>query len=559
MPETGLPAGFHFLRPEWLWLLIVAVLVPVLASWRDRRAVPGAREIAPHLLAHLVVPRGRTRWFRPAHLGALVLTFGAIGMAGPTWQREPTPFAEDLAPLVIVLDLSRSMDAIDIAPTRLERAKQKIADLVALRSGARTALVVYAGTAHMVLPPTDDPTVMSLYLESLSTDLMPREGKDASAALAVAAGLLEKDEVPGSVLFITDGIGSEHLPAFAAFPATGNEVMLLGVGTSEGGPIRTGENRFLVENGRRVTARLDLESLRAVAREAGAYVGTVTVDDTDVQRLQRRIQTHLQAAREADTSARWLDAGYFLVYPAAFLVLLWFRRGWTINWAAVLLVALLWPLPAYAQGSDASPGFRFIDLWLTRDQQGRYYFDRGDYATAADRFVDPMWKGVACYRADDLDCAADQFARLDTADANYNLGNVYVRLRNWEEAVAAYDRALELRPGFADARENRDLVLDVIRRIEEAREKQQDEPPPQTDPTFAPDQVEFSDKGKEGTSGEIDRQMLQEAMAEKWLGALQTTPAEFLRMKFAIQAEGSSSGTGPGSGAPARQPGGGGR
>lgn len=534
---------FHFLRPEWLWLLAAAAILPLALWWRDRRALPGAREIAPHLLRHLTVPRGRTWWLRPSHLVALALAFGTVGLAGPTWEREPTPFTEDLAPMVIAIDLSVSMNAIDVAPTRLERGKQKIRDLLALRSGARTALVVYAGTAHLVLPPTDDPSVFGLYLDALSTDLMPREGKDASAALAVAAAILEKDEVPGSVLFITDGISRKHVGAFAQFARGDAEVMVLGVGTTEGGPVRVGESRFLMEGGRRVVARLDKDGLEALAREAGAYVGTATVDDTDVSRLQRQAQTHLQSVREQDTSARWKDAGYYLVYPVALLSLLWFRRGWTVNWAAVWLLLLLWPLPAHGQSTAGAGRLQFIDLWLTRDQQGRYYFDRGDYAIAAERFVDPLWKGVACYHADDMACAIDQFARVDSAESNYNLGNAYVRLKQWPEAVQAYDRALELRPDFRDARENRDLVLDVIRRIEEAKKKpKQDEDEGKPDPTFKPDEVKFDDKADKGKSGEIDRKLVQEAMAEKWLQGLQTTPADFLRIKFAIQAEDSTDG-----------------
>ena len=545
MPE--LPADFHFLRPEWLWLLAAAVLVPLAVWWRDRRALPGASAIAPHLLKHLMVPRGATWWLRPSHLAALVLALGAVGLAGPAWEREPTPFTEDLAPLVIAIDLSTSMNAIDVPPTRLERAKQKVHDLLALRSGARTALVVYAGTAHMVLPPTDDPGVVALYLDALATDLMPRPGKDASAALAVAARILERDEVPGSVLFLTDGVGREHVKAFADFSKGGGGLMVLGVGTSEGGPIRVGENRFLTEGGRRVIARLDRDGLDALSRETGAYVGTVTVDDTDVHRLQRRTQSHLQSVREQDAAARWKDAGYYLVYPIALLTLLWFRRGWTVNWPAVWLLLFLWPLPAHAQGSGGSDGFRFVNLWMTRDQQGRSAFERGDYATASQRFVDPPWKGVACYRAGDLACAIDQFARLDTAESNYNLGNAYVRLKQWPEAVQAYDRALQLRPDMTEARENRDLVLDVIRRIEEARKK----PPADEDeqvqaPDLGADEVKFDNESGKGKQAQIDRKLLQEAMAEKWLRALRTTPEEFLRMKFAIQAEDAS--------APARLP-----
>jgi hypothetical protein len=105
---------------------------------------------------------------------AVFLAVSILALAGPAWQREVLPFAQDKAALVVALDLSRSMDAIDLSPSRLERAKQKVRDLLGRRQGARTALVVYAGTAHTVLPLTEDTEILEVYLEALATNLMPK-------------------------------------------------------------------------------------------------------------------------------------------------------------------------------------------------------------------------------------------------------------------------------------------------------------------------------------------------------------------------------------------------
>ena len=132
----------------------------------------------------------------------------------PDLEARTSPFTEDQAPLVIALDVSSSMEMTDIQPSRLQRAQQKVRDLLAERSGARTALLAYAGSAHMVLPLTDDPNILEMYVEALSPAIMPEQGKDAAKALDLAQEMLAKEEVPGTILFLTDGISKESASGF---------------------------------------------------------------------------------------------------------------------------------------------------------------------------------------------------------------------------------------------------------------------------------------------------------------------------------------------------------
>lgn len=521
---------FHLLRPWWLLGLLASLLLYAGLRFRlsaDRR---WRGVIAPHLLQHLKVGGGSGSWFRPVHMVTLVTVLASLGLAGPTWQREETPFSEDLAPLVLAVDLSQGMDAIDVPPTRLERAKQKARDLLALRRGARTGLLVYAGTAHMVLPFTDDPSALETFVMALETGVMPVPGKDPEAALTLAEEMLGRDTVPGTILFMTDGIAGGYAPAFARHAqSTRDQVMVLAFGTVDGGPVRTGDNTFLSEaGGRRTIARLDREGLEALASEAGADVISATVNGSDVARIQSRVQSHLQDVRAAEEATRWKDFGYFLVIPVALLALFWFRRGWTVQWVPVLV------LLALSGCSGGEGGFRFVDLWLTPDQQGRYHFERGEFSMAAERFRDPMWKGISLYRSGDYQGSIDWFARLEGSEADFNLGNAYARIGSYEEAVARYDDALMERPDWTEARENREVVYALIPRPDE-------EPPgeaaPPSDPTFEADQVEFDEKGKEGQEGEVPMETLsEEQIAEMWLRRLQTSPADFLRAKFAYQA-----------------------
>ncbi len=177
-----------------------------------------------------------------------------------------------------------------------------------------------------------------------------------------------------------------------------------------------------------------------------------------------------------------------------------------------------------------------IDLWLTRDQQGRYYFEKGDYKAAAKRFQDPLWKGIAYYRGKNFEAAIEQFSRVDTAQGCFNLGDAYAHLGRLEQAVMSYEEALRRKPDDRAAKENRDLVQSLIQK-KKAKEKEE-EPPEGQEPTYNPDEIKFDEKGKKGKKGEIDQaQLSAEQTQEVWMRCLQTTPSDFLRLKFAAQAE----------------------
>lgn len=323
----SLLADFHFLRPSWLWLLIpVAVIVFML--WRQQSAIHRWRSvIAPHLLEHLVVRSKDGSWLRPSHLLGAGLVLAVVAVAGPSWRREPPPFTQDTAPLIMALELSNTMLVEDIQPSRLERAQQKATDLLAERKGARTGLLAYSGSAHLVLPLTDDPSVLEAYVTSLDPSVMPMPGKDSAAALALAEEMLADEPTPGTILYLTDGIEAEAASAFGEFSDIHrDQIAVLAVGTDGGGPIP------LPGGGLGEISTLDRAGLEAVEREANAYVTTVTVDDTDVRRINRSIASHLTAVQQDDSEGRWRDEGWWLTLPLLLLTLGWFRKGWTVQW-----------------------------------------------------------------------------------------------------------------------------------------------------------------------------------------------------------------------------------
>ncbi|URK87717.1 VWA domain-containing protein [Rhizobium sp. RCAM05350] len=394
---------FHFLRPWWL----LALLAPFAIAWLASRFTDIRRQwsgiIAPHLLDGLVVEGDGKSRIRPWWLLVGVLAIATIAAAGPTWQREAPPFVEDTAPLVIAIDLSLTMDAIDITPSRLERAKLKVKDIVALRGGARTAVVTYAGSAHIVLPLTEDASLIATYVDALATRIMPVKGKDTGKALQLAEDLLGREDSTGTILFVTDGIEQKAFEAFKRKSKDG--FVVLGIGTADGGPVKTADGGFLTDSGgARVFSKLDVEALKNLHALTGADVATLTTDDTDVRWVAQRIRTNF-AEKTATDGDRWRDLGWWLVVPITLLFAVSFRKGWVVRLAVLVIIANGAIGPGNAQATE------LVDMWLTGDQQGRRAFEQGEFEKAASHFEDPMWKGVAYYRAGKFADALDVLCR----------------------------------------------------------------------------------------------------------------------------------------------------
>ena len=310
---------FHFLRPAWLLLLPLAALV----TWSIMRRQDPMRSwravIAPGLLEHLVIRKEERRSrYRPVFLLAAIWLLGILALAGPSWQREPTPFTEDQAALFIVLKVTPDMLAQDIQPSRLARAVQKISDLLALRPGSKTGLVAYAGSAHLVMPLTSDPDIISFFASELDPAVMPVPGDDPVGAVDLAQERLLASGLPGSIVLVADAID----PSFADGLANSvidqrADVHILAVAA---GP------DVVPPVGSPAAPALDEDTMRKAARAGGGALVLVTPDDSDVRQLSARIERSIAAAPTQE-GERWKDAGYYLMLMAFVLVLPFFRRG----------------------------------------------------------------------------------------------------------------------------------------------------------------------------------------------------------------------------------------
>lgn len=301
---------FHFIRPLWLLAWVPALLVWWMLRQHTDPAQPWRHIIAPHLLPHLLSGREHRSRFTPLDLIALGWGLGALIIAGPSWHREPTPFADDTAALAIVVLVSPSMETEDVLPSRLGRATEKIHDLLELRPGAKTCLIAYAGSAHVVMPLTSDAGIINTFAQALQPKIMPKDGDAAADALHLAERTLA-DAGSGSILWFTDSIAPEQAQPLAQWRAGSKyEVRLLA-------PLLSGT---------------ELEALKTGARPVRATFTALAADDSDVQSLARLAKFSEVGSHES--SNRWQEGGYFLTPILALLMLPFFRRGWMVPTAA---------------------------------------------------------------------------------------------------------------------------------------------------------------------------------------------------------------------------------
>ncbi|TWT35863.1 hypothetical protein KOR34_07590 [Posidoniimonas corsicana] len=293
-------SNLDFIRPGWLVMAPVAVVVWLL--WR-RHSDPLSgwrRQMAPELLDALAAGDRATNRQR-AVLAGWLLAVAAI--AGPTWRPEPDPFAADAQPLIILLKADQSMDQTPPTPSRIERAHLKIADLAAARKGQPLGLIAYAGSAHLVLPPTRDTKVVADMAAQITPAIMPEPGDRLDLAIRQAVELLQQDNGQGTLLVVADSVEITRQQA-----STSDErlppIKFLAL-TDEGSP----ENI----------------ALRQAAREVGGSVQQLAVDDADVDAIVGFAERRSVSAVEGE-GGRWQEAGYWLTPVIALLLVLSFRR-----------------------------------------------------------------------------------------------------------------------------------------------------------------------------------------------------------------------------------------
>ncbi len=538
----------HFIRPLWLLALPLAVLLPWL--WRRLRRPSGdwERICDPHLLRWLSVGAAATRPGRAGGwLAGLAIAVAGVSLSGPSWQRLPDLSYSAQDARVIVLDLSLSMLAEDLRPNRLTRVRYRLSDLLQETGEGQIGLVSFAGDAYVVSPLTSDTNTIANMLPALRPDVVPVAGSRADRGLELAAELLRRAGLGGGeILLVTDEAMPEDAALAADLRAEGIVTSVLAVGTSGGAPIPSGAGFVSDAQGNVVIARVDFDSLRAVAEAGGGRVTVLDSGSDPAAPWRGRGSTDF-ALRDDSPGDRWQDMGPWLLLVLLPLVAVGFRRGLLFCLALGLAPALVAPTPAQA-------GF-WEDLWQRRDQQAQQALDDerpGDAATLA---RDPAIAGEAWYRHGDYARAANSWTDGDGPDAHYNRGNALALAGELDAAIAAYDEALARNPDMEDALYNRALV-EQLKQQQEQQESEGEGEQPEGEPQESdqegeqgeqqPQDGEQEGEGEpqeqqegEGQQGEPREEELAQAWSEEdaqameqWLRRIPDDPGGLLRRKF---------------------------
>jgi Ca-activated chloride channel homolog len=556
MSDLSLLAAFHFIRPWWLLALIpLAFSVWRLRLKRDR-SEQWQQNIAPHLLKALTVGGEHTRWLSPLNVSALAILIAVIAVAGPSWERKPLPFVQDESPLVVVLSLAESMNQTDVQPSRLKRAQQKISDLLELRKGSKAAVIAYAGTAHIAIPLTTDPDIVFQFLHALNTEMMPAEGSVPEKSIPLIDSVIGSDSPPATVLLITDAGSTNAASAFAAYlKGTPHQLIVYGIG-AEG---RSSSDNS-VANAESVTLPFNKRSLETLADASGGAYVQVSVNKDDIATINNRVEQHL--ALVDDDNRPWVDAGYYLLYPFSVLFLFWFRKGWTLQWCAFLVLS--WSLQVPTLQADELERDRvtatqshvesvnaketlferawsgFLGLWFTPDQLGRIYFDLGSYNKAARSFDNIRWKASAYYYAENFKNSIQLYSGLEAPDDLFNLGNAYAQNQEYIKALETYEALLELDPNYQRVNKNIEIVQAIVDEINLMSANQQ--PESGEDIGELGDEPQRADGAERQEVPDFERKQLSaeqilsdERIQEQWMKQIQQDPSRFLRVKFQMQ------------------------
>lgn len=461
-------ADFHFLRPFWLLLLLTLPALPWI--WRRiRQRLSGWESLVP---SPLLQPLVRDAKSRPVRLNAAwpmaLVLIAAVALAGPSWRRAPTPLQQQNDSLVVVMNMTPSMLSTDIKPSRLVRAKQKLRDLLRSRRGAFTALVVYAGDAHVVTPLTDDRRTIAAMLPAVTPSVMPSSGDRPDRGVAKAIDLIRQGAPgPAHILLITDRVSTNAAGHIVkALKGTPYRMDILGVGTTAGAPIPIAGKGFVRDHGKIVMAKADPRELAELAAQTHGKAHMMTVTDADLRALgvTGKQSGGWRAAGHGLQINLWKDDGYWLLWLLLPIGLLCWRRG-----MLMLVPLLLLPLfPAPAQAST------WQNLWQRPDQQGYELFQRHP-TEAAKAFTSPAWRGAALYRSGHYEAAAKAFAKAKGPNAAYNRGNALAKAGHLRKAIAAYNAALKAAPKMMDARDNKALVEKLLKQQKKQQQKKQND------------------------------------------------------------------------------------
>ena len=479
---------FHFIRPWMLLSIAPAFIIFFLSLYVQKRSTEWQSLIAPHLLPHLLEGNNSPSSRAPLFSLLVLWILAIIALAGPTWNKIAQPVVQDNSALVVLFDLSPSMNTQDIKPSRLVRARLKLIDLLDLRQEGLTGLIAYAGEAHTVTPLTDDVETIKNLVPNLSPETMPVQGSNPEMAFEEAQRLLhDAGIVNGNIVFITDGIDpAANKKLRELHRQSAHKVSVWGFGTEEGAPIPLPRGGFArSKTGDIIVAKMDAQELSDAAVNLKGLFIPYTDNNSDIEEIRRPISSsNDNLKRETDRQFdQWVEYGPWLLLLLLPFAALSFRRGLVMQ----LFLGLALPVffitsfsqPAVAQDKMQSAPIEspsmWQRMWQTNNQLGQKALDNNNPEMAADLFSDEQRKATALFRSNQFEEAAALFSdREKNAQSLYNKGTALTHSGQYDAAIESFNKALALKPEFEQAKNNKRIAED-LKLLEEQQQQEQEQ------------------------------------------------------------------------------------
>ena len=445
---------FHFLRAGWILLIPISILL--IFFFKRRMLTIGNWEklidkrLLPYVMSRRQLSDNQYKWW----LISLISVLSIIALAGPTWERIEQPSFRTDQSLVIALDLSRSMNAQDITPNRLTRAKLKILDILERRQGAQVALIVYSANAFTVTPLTSDTDTIIALINSIDTSIMPSRGSYPALAIDKGLQLLNQASVSnGEIILVTDGgITSDSFSSAQKLRDEGYRLSALGIGSMNGAPIPKETGGFITDSTGQITiSRLEVDDLKDLVEIGGGSYTSITSNDQDIDTLLLEVYSAVRESDDSVTTDQWREFGPWLLLIVVPFGSLLFRKGW-------IFVFLLTIMPI----DNSVYALDWNDLWKTRDQQAKEAMESGDYDKAIELFEDSEWLAAAHYKAGNYRQSANGYNNNSNIDHLYNHANSLAKIGQFEEAIENYEKVIAEEPNAEDALYNLNLLKDLL-------------------------------------------------------------------------------------------------
>ena len=467
----------HFLRPEWLWLLPVHILLAwllmrssVTTPW-EGHLPKAALEVLS--IGHTSKNRFQRWWLLLCGLGLIVAA------AGPSWVKKPTPALSNQSATVILLDLSPSMLSTDIKPNRITRARFELIDILDQQRDGQTGLIAYGASAHIVSPLTDDADTIKALIPALSPTVIPEPGSNVEAAVELAQQLLsDAGAGGGKLILITDGVTESAKNQILRQLKSSNSLSILAVGGNELTPIPGANGGFVKDQGGEIVlTQLDFGRLNELASKAGGVASRLFADAKDTERLTGAVtggspfnSSNSSADQNTNTNTndydQWQDMGYLFILLTLPWLLALFRKG------AVYLVAVFIFLPI-PESALAQSSFSLNDVFTTKDQQAAKLMQQGKHAEAAATFKDGDWSAAANYKAKQYQATISNLEGKTDVTSLYNKANAQAFSGDLEAAINTYDAVLEQQASHEDAAHNKALLEQLLEQQNQQQNQQE--------------------------------------------------------------------------------------